>query len=241
MNKKLKIVLYILLALIIIIAGISLWYLMDYSPASADANSLINGTSEVSVSKINNGLFLDGPGNDSAVIFYPGAKIEYTAYLPLLINLSADGVDCFLVEMPFNLAFFGTNSADEIINNGSYNYSNWYIGGHSLGGVMASSYAHNHFDKIKGVILLAAYPADSLENGSVLSIYGSNDKSLNKESYDDAKKYMPSNFTEYVIKGGNHAQFASYGNQTGDGVATISAYQQENETIKDILLFINGS
>ncbi|MBR5502914.1 MAG: alpha/beta fold hydrolase [Methanobrevibacter sp.] len=239
MNKKLKIALYMLLALIIVIAGIGIWYVSDYSHASPDANALLNGSSDVSVNKVSNGLLLDGPGNDSAVIFYPGAKIEYTAYLPLLMNLSADGVDCFLVEMPFNLAFLGANSADEIIQNSSYNYSNWYISGHSLGGVMASNYAHNHFDNLKGVILLAAYPADSLENTSVLSVYGSNDNVLNKEAYEDSKQLMPDNFTEYVIKGGNHAQFASYGNQSGDGVATISDYEQKNETIEEILDFLN--
>lgn len=238
MNKKLKIALLIILALIIAIAGIGIFYFSDYSHASDDATALLNGSSTVSVNRISNGLFLDGPGNDTALIFYPGAKIEYTAYLPLFMNLSADGVDCFLVEMPFNFAFFGSGSADEIINNDSYNYSDWYISGHSLGGVVASQYAHDHLDRLKGLILLASYPTGSLEGLSVLSIYGSNDNVLNMEAYDDAKQYMPSNFTEYVIEGGNHAQFASYGNQSGDGVASISDFKQKNETINQILDFV---
>ena len=239
MNKKLKTVLYIILSIIVIIAGFGLWYVNDYYHADASVNAYLNGTDNVSVEKVDNGLFLDGPGNNTALIFYPGAKVEYTAYLPLLMNLSNEGVDCFLVEMPFNLAFLGSDSADAIVNNSDYSYDKWYISGHSLGGVMASNYADNHEDSIDGVILLAAYPAEKLDNVSVLSIYGSNDNVLNKDSYDEAKDLMPNNFTEDVITGGNHAQFAFYGNQSGDGVATISSDSQINQTVKDILSFIN--
>lgn len=238
MNKKLKIALCIILALAILVAGIGIWYVNDYLHADEDAKALLNGTSNVSVVKINDGLFLDGPGNDTALIFYPGAKVEYTAYLPLLMNLSSEGVDCFLVEMPFNLAFLGVDKADDMINNNSYHYDKWYLSGHSLGGVMASNYARDHGDNVDGVVLLASYLTDNL-NTSVLSIYGSNDKVLNMEAYNDAKKYLPKNYTEYVIDGGNHAQFGSYGIQPKDGVANISDYQQKKETIDSILDFVN--
>ena len=239
MNKKLKMALYIILALVIIIAGFSIWYLTDYSHADASVNAYLNGTDNVSVEKIDNGLFLDGPGNESALIFYPGAKIEYTAYLPLFTELANDGVDCFIVEMPFNLAFFGLDSADSIVSNSNFTYDKWYISGHSLGGVVASYYLTNHSTDYDGLILLASYPAEDLNNVSVLSIYGSNDKVFNKETYDKSKGLMDYNLTEYVINGGNHAQFASYGNQAGDGVATISSENQRKQTEKEILEFIN--
>ncbi|MBR4396595.1 MAG: alpha/beta hydrolase [Methanobrevibacter sp.] len=238
MNKKLKTVLYIIIALIIVIAGLGLWYVNDYYHADASANALLNGTDDVSVEKVDNGLFLDGPGNDSALIFYPGAKIEYTSYLPLFMDLADDGVDCFIVEMPCNLAFLGIDSADSIITNNDYDYDKWYISGHSLGGVMASYYAINHTDKLEGLILLASYPADDLGNISVLSIYGTNDDTLNKETYDKSKSLMDYDLTEYVINGGNHAQFGSYGVQSGDGKANISAEDQRNQTEKEILEFI---
>ena len=238
MNKKIKIALYIILALIILIVCLSVWYVNDYSHADASVNTYLNGTSNVSVEKVDNGLFLDGPGNDSALIFYPGAKIEYISYLPLFMELANDGVDCFIVEMPANLAFLGADSADSIIGGDKYSYDEWYISGHSLGGVAASSYAINHKDKISGLILLASYPVDDMGNMSVLSIYGSNDKTLNKETYDKSKGLMDYNLTEYVINGGNHAQFASYGNQSGDGVATISPENQRKQTEKEILEFI---
>ena len=238
MNKKIKIALYIILALIILIVCLSVWYVNDYSHADASVNTYLNGTSNVSVEKVDNGLFLDGPGNDSALIFYPGAKIEYISYLPLFMELANDGVDCFIVEMPGNLAFLGADSADSIIGGDKYSYDEWYISGHSLGGVAASSYAINHKDKISGLILLASYPVDDLGNMSVLSIYGSNDKTLNKDKYDKSKELMDYNLTEYVIDGGNHAQFGLYGKQSGDGVATISPENQRIQTEREILEFI---
>lgn len=239
MNKKIKIVLYIILALIILMACLSVWYVNDYSHADASVNAYLNGTENVSVEKVENGLLLDGPGDDKALIFYPGAKIEYISYLPLFMGLANDGVDCFIVEMPCNLAFLGVNSADSIIGSGKYSYDEWYISGHSLGGVAASSYGINHKDKINGLILLASYPVDDLGNMPVLSIYGSNDKTLNKEAYDKSKSLMDYNLTEYVINGGNHAQFGLYGNQSGDGIATISPENQRDQTEREILEFIN--
>ena len=128
--------------------------------------SYLNGSDNVSVVKTSNGLLLDGPCNDSALIFYPGGKVEYTSYLPLMNRISSRGIDCYLVEMPFNIAFLGADSADEIIRNS--NYSKYILSGHSLSGIVASSYAHNH--NISALILLASYPTEEIEI-PVLSIY----------------------------------------------------------------------
>ena len=58
MNKKIKMALYIVLALIIIMACLSVWYVNDYSHADASVNAYLNGTENVSVEKVENGLFL---------------------------------------------------------------------------------------------------------------------------------------------------------------------------------------
>ena len=53
MNKKLKIVLYIILALIIIVAGFGIWYVNDYYHAD---DSVKSGTSAVLCKNSNNYL-----------------------------------------------------------------------------------------------------------------------------------------------------------------------------------------
>lgn len=219
--------------ILILIGAYGLYYVNDYYHADNTALSYMNGSGNVTVNKIGNGLFIDGPGNDTALIFYPGAKIEYTSYLPLMTELASNGVDAYLVEMPFNLAFLGVDSAGEIIN-GS-NYTHYIMAGHSLGGSMAAQYASNH--DVDGLVLLAAYPSDEISI-PVLSIYGSNDSVLNMETYNESKPLMQ-NFTEIILKGANHAQFANFGVMEGDGNATINSTAQQNETVSHIIDFIS--
>lgn len=231
MNKKLKIAIIIVILLIV---GYATYYFTDFYHAESTATDYLNGTSNVSVSKINNGLFLDGPGSDDALIFYPGAKVEYTSYLPMFVDLASQGVDCYLVEMPLNIAFFGQDSADSIIDDS--NYTHYYLSGHSLGGLVASSYM-NSTGKGDGLILFASYPTDEI-NKPVLSVYGSQDMVLNIKNYNESKSLMD-NLTEVVIEGANHEQFAYYGTQEGDGVATISPESQQKQCVDAILDFIN--
>ena len=230
MNKKIKI---ILILVIVIILGFGIYYISDYSHSDEKALTLINGSENVSVTKTSNGLFIDGDGNSTALIFYPGAKIEYTSYLPLMVELAKRDIDCFLVEMPFNLAILNQNAADEILDN--YNYTNYYMAGHSLGGAMASQYVHDT-NKTNGLILLASYPTLEIQK-PVLSIYGSEDKILNMEKYTESKNFMK-NLDEVIIKGGNHAQMGNYGNQTGDGQAKITSESQQKQAMINILDFI---
>ena len=136
--------------------------------------------------------------------------------------------------MPFNLALANENAADEIIDN--YSYTHYYMSGHSLGGVVASSYV-NHTNKTDGLILLAAYPTEEIQK-PVLSIYGSEDKVLNVEKYDESKHLMK-NLTEIIIKGGNNAQIGNYGPQDGDGTAKISPEKQQEEIANSIIKFID--
>lgn len=234
MNKKLKIGIVIV---IIVIFAFSLYYLTDYYPAKLVASGYLNGTSDVNVTEISSGLFVDGPGNETALIFYPGAKVDNTAYLPLFIELSKQGIDTYIVEMPFNLAFFNADAADEIMNNTTY--ENYFISGHSLGGVAASDFV-NHTNKTDGLILLSSYSTKEIEK-PVLSIYGTNDGVLNLEKYNGSKVMYKSYFKEFVIEGGNHAQFGEYGNQSGDGVATINSQNQQKQTCDEIINFIRAN
>lgn len=230
--KKRYLILIIIL-LLIFVSGI--YYFNDFYRADATALTYINGSENISVNHTSNGLLIDGTGNETALIFYPGAKIEYTSYLPLMNQIASQGVDVYLVEMPLNFAFLGSNSADDIIKNS--NYSNYIMAGHSLGGVVASQYASNH--NVSGLVLLSAYPTDEI-NIPTLSIYGSEDKVLNLKTYNESKTFFKGNFSEYVIEGANHAQFANYGIQTGDGIAKINSTIQQNETAKEIIKFIHN-
>lgn len=231
MNKKLKItIVLILIAFVTIIS----FYLTECNSAQIDATKYLNGTATVNVTKTDNALFLDGYGNDTALIFYPGAKNDYVSYLPMFIHLAEKGVDSYILKMPFNIAFFGENKAEPIINN--TNYSHYILSGHSLGGLSAAAYA-SHSGNGDGVVIISGYPLDEV-NKPVLSIYGSEDGVLNKKAYNEAKPKMK-NLTEFVIEGGNHAQFGYYGKQIGDNDAKISPEDQQAQAVEKILEFID--
>lgn len=173
----------------------------------------------------------------AGLVFYPGARVEYTSYEPLLNACAEEGIVCIVVKMPQNLAILGINKGVDVTKYFP-NVTNWYIGGHSLGGSMAASCASNHSEIFKGVVLLGAYSTNDITDLEVLSIYGSEDGVMNKNKYNKNKDNLPDNFTEYVIKGGNHAYFGMYGKQNGDGNATISNKAQINETAQIIVDFI---
>lgn len=226
MKKKIVYIALPLLALLLV----SVWYINDYYHSDESVQQYFSQNNDVSISEIKDGLFLDGPGTENALIFYPGAKVEYTAYLPLFYQTAEQGIDVFLLKMPCNLAILDKNRADKILE--AYDYKHWYLGGHSLGGAMAADYCASNTHRLDGLVLLAAYPTKNLriEGFSVLSVYGSENHVLNMEKYQQGKKFLPEDFTEIYISGGNHAQFGNYGLQKGDGTASISAEEQQTQT-----------
>ena len=167
---------------------------------------------------------------DTALIFYPGGKVEAAAYYPLLSKISDQGITCILVKMPFHLAVFNPAAADKIMKE-IPDIKNWYIGGHSLGGAMASSYMASHPDSLNGLILLGAYPYGDIDTQKALVLYGTMDGVLSREKIKGAADVIP-------IEGGNHAGFGNYGSQKGDGIALISEEDQQEISTDAILKFI---
>lgn len=228
-----------MLAVFIVFGGVCVWYVNDYYHCEQNALDVLRKPGTVQITEIQEGYFLDGTGEENAMIFYPGAKVEAESYLPILYSLAEKGVDCFLVEMPCNLAILGMNKADTILDR--YEYEKWYMSGHSLGGAMAASYASKHINTLDGMICFAAYTTEKLKTGNfrMLSIYGSEDKVLNIEKIVEGRNLVPEDYKEICIEGGNHAYFGNYGEQEGDGKATISREEQQKETTKLILEFIS--
>lgn len=229
MKKRLKIALIVMVTLAILLSGAFLIYVSDYYRADDVANAAMQ--SETGIRVGDNFLILSPtiPG-DTAMIFYPGAKVEYFAYLPLLEKIrQSTGITCILVKMPFNMAIFDANAANDIISQFP-DIKNWYMAGHSMGGAMASDYASKNQDKIKGLILLGAYIYGNYPVENALTVYGSFNTSV-------AEKI---NYTEniVVIEGGNHAQFGNYGKQKGDTDATISSEEQQSIAADAIKAFL---
>lgn len=233
-----KIVLCIL-AILLAIAIASGVYVNDYYHADASASVALQSDAIVTVSE-QDGSWIFAPDEPTAgLIFYPGGKVENTAYAPLLHDLAADGIFCVLVKMPCNLAVLDMNAADRIVEKFPQ-IDSWYISGHSLGGAMAASYAAKHSDSLDGLVLLAAYSTADLKDSGlrVYTTYGSEDGVLNREKLEANRGNLPQDTIETVINGGCHAGFGSYESQKGDGEPTISAEEQQQQTSDAVAAWI---
>jgi len=246
LTKGEKNVIKIMAVVAVCTLGVFAWlmYANDYYHAEPVARKAMQGSDVVEV-KDKGGYYkfstpvtssYRGPEHGNGIIFYPGGKVEETAYAPLLLELAEQGYEVYLVKMPAKLAIFGMNAAEDIIEEAAH-IKEWTMMGHSLGGAMAASFSANHDVEVDQLVLLAAYSTEDLTDKEieVFSFYGTKDKVLNMEKYEEYYGNLPEDVVEEVIEGGNHANYAHYGAQEGDGEATITREEQQ-ECVLDIFL-----
>lgn len=242
-KRKRKILIWVasVLAALSFLVGIFAVYVGDYYRADEVAiTAFAKGNSGFEEIADSDKIVYKPQNAKAGFIFYPGGKVEHTAYKPLMMACAAEGILCVLVEMPFNLAVFDVNAASGIQKKYP-EIEHWYIGGHSLGGSMAASYLSKNTSAFDGLVLLGSYSTEDLSKTElkVLSIYGSEDKVLNRKKYEKNKSNLPQDFTEVEIQGGCHAYFGMYGAQDGDGTPTITNKRQIEKTADKISDFID--
>lgn len=242
-RKKAIVILTAILLTVALLGGAFAIYVGNYYRANAQAIEAFSPAGEIEESSLDDGTLVFRPPDAlSAFIFYPGGRVDYTAYIPLMRELASGRVLCLLVKMPFNLAVFDINAADgyrEMFPE----IEQWFIGGHSLGGAMAASFISGHTEQFSGLVLLGAYSTADLSTSgtAVLSVYGSLDGVMNRQKYEKYKKNLPKDAEEYIIQGGCHAGFGMYGVQKGDGTPTVSSQEQIRMTAEYIVSMIRSA
>lgn len=239
-RKRLWITLGAVLAVLLVICIGFAVYVGDYYHADEASVQAMVPADSLSVSRIGGDTIVFTPSEPQVgLIFYPGGKVEYTAYAPLMRTCAENGILCVLIKMPGNLAVLDVNAADGIMEQYP-EINSWYIGGHSLGGAMAATYAASHSSELDGLILLASYSTSDLTDSGleVLSIYGTEDKVLDLEKYEKCRNNLPLEVTEFVVDGGCHAGFGCYGLQEGDGTPTITNEEQIALTAEEITAMV---
>lgn len=227
MKKKWQKILLIILGVLSISVIIGGFYLksVTYTPTLQAQKAAESGEA------VTGALKFQGDDKKPAVLFYQGALVEKASYSIWAEKLAAAGYTVYLIQEPLNLAVLSGNKAQQIIDQNKL--TSYVIGGHSLGGVMASRFAEKHLSEksLRGVFFLASYPD---EKGSlatfkepVLSLTGTDDGVLNQSAYQSAKKYLPKQTVFTSIEGGNHAGFGSYGEQKGDNEPKINNEEQQ--------------
>ncbi len=183
----------------------------------------------------------------AGLIFYPGGFVDAEAYGRVASYLARHGVLTVIVSTWIRLAWFNKKGANKVMS-AFPEVHGWFIGGHSLGGVVAAFYLKNELEKvengiIKGMVLLGAFLTQRYKMEKVdlpvLSIFGSRDGMA--KMFESTRYNVSHNTTLHQIEGGNHGQFGYYGKHfLHDRPATISRDEQQSITEKLALEFING-
>ncbi|MFI9489783.1 alpha/beta hydrolase [Promicromonospora sp. NPDC052451] len=171
-----------------------------------------------------------GDADGTAVFFRPGAKVEARAYAAVLRPLAEAGHPVVIAKQPFAVAFLAGGAFDDARAHVP-GADRWVVGGHSLGGVVASSDADDA-DKadgtaapVVGLLLYASYPAQDLSGSltaAVESVSASRDGLATPAKIDASRANLPPGSTFTVVDGAVHAFFGDHGPQPGDGTPAIT-------------------
>jgi len=218
-----RIIVFIVVVVILAGAIFAITWSNPYPAGTAAAGAMQSDPMVSVTDKSDQIVFMPAHTPKVGFVFYPGARVAPVAYAGLMHAIAAQGYAVFVIKMPLNFAILGINRADDVMA-ANPTIKTWAVGGHSLGGAMACTYAAS--GKAKGLILYAAYPGGGTNlfqsNLAVVSIYGTNDGLATVDKVDTAKPLLPASTKYVAIQGGIHSFFGDYGLQDGDGTPGIS-------------------
>jgi len=181
----------------------------------------------------------DGAKPTKGLVFYPGARVDARAYQDILAPVLGAGYRVVILKEPLGLSLLDGDQARGAIADNP-DITTWAVGGHSLGGVSASSFALHNAD-IKGLVLYASYPVDSMKDRgglSVLSVSGSSDGLSTPEKIEASRQLLPAETEFAAVRGGVHAFFGDYGEQPGDGEPGVSRQAAQQQIAAATVAFL---
>jgi dienelactone hydrolase len=216
--------------------GAFLWYAQPV-PLLPEATAALASTDAATYQATADGTLLYMPTGSSptvGLVLYPGGKVPPAAYAPAARAIAEAGYLVAIVDVPFNLAVFDINAAQRVI--GAHpEIERWAVGGHSLGGSMASQFVGGHPGSINGLVLWASYPAADLSGSDIrtVSSYGTLDHGVPSFTSPDAIAKLGGlvDVAFDPIEGGNHEQMGWYTGQPNDPPATISREAQQQRIV----------
>jgi pimeloyl-ACP methyl ester carboxylesterase len=165
----------------------------------------------------------------TGLVFVPGARVDSRAYAHILHPLAEAGYLVTVLKEPFGLAIIDADHGRKVLDLHP-GIAHWVVGGHSLGGSVAASLADNDH-RVEGLVLFASYPGDPIIRNDlkVLSISGTADGLTTPADIEASRAKLLPNTSFVAVNGAVHSSFGDYGDQPGDGAATVerSAAQAE--------------
>ena len=183
-------------------------------------------------------------GSDVLLILYPGGRVRPHAYAWIGVALAPVGIRTLIPTMPLDLAVLGRDRADRLIDGKRDGERLVVVGGHSLGGAMAASWAARSPGVADGLILMGAYPpaGDDLSGAALptLVLAAEYDGLATLDEVEAGMARLPSSAGLEIVGGAVHAFFGRYGPQRGDGLPTVPRATAEAEIAGAIEAFLAG-
>lgn len=227
--------------LVIAVVGFVIWASFPMR-ADADRTAEVDADPAISVTNDPEAILLEptGASNGQGLVFVPGARVEAAAYEWTLQPLVDAGYTVVITHPALNFAILEIRGL-ETYTALAPEVDDWAVGGHSLGGVRACQYAADEADAVDALILFGSYCSADLSGADleVLSIGGGEDGLSTPAKIADAAALLPADATFTEIAGMNHAQFGAYGEQSGDGEATIPAGEAREAMTAELLAFLS--
>jgi pimeloyl-ACP methyl ester carboxylesterase len=176
-------------------------------------------------------------GPRGGLVLVGGALVDPRAYAVLASRIAAEGYRVVVVKCPFDLDVTCPDSPATWVSDESLR---WSVGGHSLGGVVATAYAGRD-TSVDGLVLWASYPLEDISDRTglaVSSIGGSNDGLSTPADIDERMPLLPPDAELVRIEGAIHSFFGDYGLQAGDGVPTVSRAEAQDEIVAATLALL---
>lgn len=198
------------------------WFHIVFT-AERDATLEVFRDDRVNVAEVDGSIVMEAAdgGGETGVLYFPGARVDPYSYLYPLSGLAAAGVTVVIMDPVLNMALFDTRTIDELATVAP-GVREWVLSGHSLGGVRACMLA-SHPD-VAGLVLMGSYCANDISSTAipVLQVLASGDGLIDEEALSASAPLLPPSTVKVTLEGANHASFGTYGEQPGDGVATLS-------------------
>jgi hypothetical protein len=232
-----RLAIWALVIVLVLASGLG-WYVTHPLSGSEESIADVRADDQVSVSQHDGTYVLEPTDGEptAGLVFYPGAHVSPNAYLATLAPLvSRTNVAVYVPKMPLGFAVFDPDAASDVIA-AHPTIDRWFVGGHSLGGAMACRYADGRRGRIDGLVLFASFcEADATPTGPTLSVTGSADTVLDRETYATRRGNFPADATVVEVRGMNHSQFGSYTGQRGDRPAPIG-YHTAHDRLTNVVV-----
>ena len=242
-------------ALVVVIAVVMYFRPLTASPSAVAA---LADTADVDVTESLTAIeFVPAAGATTGLVFYPGALVDPRAYATTLRPLATAGYLVVVVKMPMGIAFFDAGAASDVMADHPL-IEHWAIGGHSLGGAVASIFARDHRGdgradgadvaeagsgerRVDGLVLWAAYPTSPMadvDDLAVLSVSAANDGLATPADIADSMADLPASATFVTVPGAVHTFFGDYGDQGGDGEPTVPRQEAQAQIVAATSTFL---